>query len=90
MNKISQLYHQTKSSQYNYPQLVAKNQLKGKTAVISGGSRGIGLAIGKALSREGCNVVILAKTVKEHPKLPGTIFTAQKEIEEHGGKCLAL
>lgn len=63
---------------------------KGKTIVITGGSRGIGLAIGLACAKDGANVAILAKTVEEHPKLPGTIFTAAKEIEKAGGKGLPL
>jgi citronellol/citronellal dehydrogenase len=48
--------------------------LKGKTLVISGASRGIGLAIGKAAARDGANVAILAKTAEPHPKLPGFYF----------------
>lgn len=55
--------------------------LKGKTVVISGGSRGIGLAIGRRLAEDGANVAILAKTVDPHPKLPGTIGSACKEVE---------
>ena len=62
----------------------------GKTAFITGGSRGIGLAIAKKLSRSGANIVLAAKTVEPHPKLPGTIFTAAKEIEKEGGNCLPL
>lgn len=64
--------------------------LKGKTVFITGGSRGIGLAIGKRAASEGANVVIAAKTAKPHPKLPGTIYTAAEEIEAAGGKALAL
>lgn len=48
---------------------------------MSGGSRGIGLEIGKTLAKNGANIVILAKTTTPHPKLPGTIYTAAKEIE---------
>lgn len=59
--------------------------MKNKTVIISGASRGIGLAIAKSLARHGANIVILAKTTEPHPKLPGTIFTAAKEIEEVGG-----
>lgn len=50
----------------------------GKTIVVTGGSRGIGLAIAKACAKDGANVAILAKTVEENPKLPGTIYTAAK------------
>lgn len=55
---------------------------------ISGGSRGIGLAIVKKIATDGANIVIAAKTSDPHPKLPGTIWTAAKEIENLGGKCL--
>jgi len=64
--------------------------LAGKTLFISGGSRGIGLAIATRAARDGANIVIAAKTTEPHPKLPGTIFTAAKEIEAAGGKCLPL
>ena len=64
--------------------------LKGKTVFISGASRGIGLEIAKRCAKDGANIVIAAKTVVEHPKLPGTIYTAAKEIEALGGKCLPL
>ncbi|MBK8171610.1 MAG: NAD(P)-dependent oxidoreductase [Sandaracinaceae bacterium] len=64
--------------------------LKGKTLFITGASRGIGLAIGLRAARDGANVVIAAKTIEAHPKLPGTIFTAAKEIEDSGGKALPL
>jgi len=62
--------------------------LKDKTLFITGASRGIGLAIGLRAARDGANVVIAAKTAEPHPKLPGTIYTAAKEIEEAGGKAL--
>lgn len=64
--------------------------LKGKTVFISGASRGIGLEIAKRCARDGANIAIAAKTVEAHPKLPGTIYTAAKEIEECGGKALAI
>ena len=64
--------------------------LKGKRAIISGGSRGIGLAIAKRLASEGASIAILAKTADPHPKLPGTIYTAAEEIGEAGGKALPI
>ena len=64
--------------------------LKGKTLFITGASRGIGLAIGKRAAADGANVVIAAKTTEANPKLPGTIYTAAKEIEAAGGKALPL
>ncbi len=64
--------------------------LKGKTIFITGGSRGIGLAIGKRLGKEAANVVIAAKTAEPHPSLPGTIFSAAREIEKLGGNALPV
>ncbi len=64
--------------------------LKGKTLFISGGSRGIGLAIALRAARDGANVTIAAKTAEPHPKLPGTIYTAAADIEAAGGKALAV
>lgn len=64
--------------------------LKGKTLFVTGASRGIGLAIALRAARDGANIVIAAKTADPHPKLPGTIHTAAKEIEDAGGKALPL
>ena len=64
--------------------------LKGKTLFITGASRGIGLAIGLRAARDGANVVVVAKTTEPHPKLPGTIFSAAAEIEQAGGRALAI
>jgi citronellol/citronellal dehydrogenase len=64
--------------------------LRGKTLFITGGSRGIGLAIAVRAARDGANVVIAAKTDAPHPKLPGTIHTAVAENEKAGGKGLAV
>lgn len=63
--------------------------LKGKTIFITGGSRGIGLAMALRAARDGANVAIAAKTTEPHPMLPGTIYTAAEEIEAAGGKALA-
>jgi len=64
--------------------------LTGKTIFMSGGSRGIGLAIAKKCAADGANVVIAAKTDKPHPKLEGTIHTAAAEIEATGGKAMGV
>jgi citronellol/citronellal dehydrogenase len=63
--------------------------LKGKTLFITGASRGIGLAIALRAARDGANIAIAAKTAEPNPKLPGTVYTAAKEIEAAGGKALA-
>jgi len=65
-------------------------KLAGKTLYISGASRGIGLEMAKKAARDGANIVVAAKTAEPHPKLPGTIFTAAKEIEGLGGKALPM
>ncbi len=65
-------------------------KFKNKTAFITGASRGIGKAIAIRLANEGANIVVAAKSIEENPKLGGTIFTAAKEIEEAGGKALAV
>jgi citronellol/citronellal dehydrogenase len=64
--------------------------LAGKTLFITGGSRGIGLAIGVRAARDGANIAIAAKTDAPNPKLPGTIHTAASEIEGAGGKALPI
>ncbi len=62
----------------------------GRTMIVSGGSRGIGLAIGLGAARRGANVVLLAKTAEPHPKLPGTVYTAAADVEAAGGQALAV
>jgi citronellol/citronellal dehydrogenase len=64
--------------------------LKGRVLFITGGSRGIGLEIGKRAAQDGAKVVLAAKTAEPHPKLPGTIFTAAEEIIDAGGEALPL
>jgi citronellol/citronellal dehydrogenase len=64
--------------------------LKGKRIFITGGSRGIGLAIALRAAADGASIAIAAKTADPNPKLPGTIFTAAAEIEAAGGRALAI
>lgn len=68
--------------------------LAGKTILMSGGSRGIGLAIARRAAQDGANVAIIAKTDQPHPKLEGTVHTAADEIREagaaEGAKALAI
>jgi citronellol/citronellal dehydrogenase len=64
--------------------------LFGKTMFISGASRGIGLAIAKRAAADGANIALIAKTAEPHPKLPGTVYTAAKELEEAGGQALPI
>ena len=61
-----------------------------KTVFITGASRGIGKAIALKLAAAGANIIVAAKSVQENPKLGGTIYSAAKEIEEAGGKALAI
>ena len=65
-------------------------ELGGKTLFISGGSRGIGLAIALRAARDGANVALIAKTAEPHPKLEGTVYTAAEAIEGAGGKALPI
>jgi citronellol/citronellal dehydrogenase len=65
-------------------------ELNGKTMFISGGSRGIGLAIAIRAAKDGANVIIAAKTAEPHPKLPGTIYSAADEIRAAGGEALPV
>ncbi|MEU3628374.1 short chain dehydrogenase [Amycolatopsis coloradensis] len=64
--------------------------LPGRTLLMSGGSRGIGLAIALAAARRGAKVILLAKTDTPHPRLSGTIHTAAAEIDAAGGQALAV
>ena len=64
--------------------------LKDKRIFITGGSRGIGLAIALRAAADGAKVAIAAKTADAHPKLPGTIFTAAEEINSAGGTALPI
>ena len=69
---------------------MSASPLRGRTVFMSGGSRGIGLAIATRLGAEGANVALLAKTDQPHPRLPGTVHTAADAIREAGGEALPL
>ena len=64
--------------------------LENRVVVMSGGSRGIGLAIAVACARAGARIALLAKTDSAHPRLPGTIHTAAEAIEAAGGEALPV
>ena len=64
--------------------------LQGKTLLITGASRGIGLAIALKAAGKAANIIVAAKTTEPHPKLPGTIHTAAEEIERAGGRALPV
>ncbi|XP_023288912.1 hydroxysteroid dehydrogenase-like protein 2 [Orussus abietinus] len=68
--------------------MINTGKLAGRTIFITGGSRGIGKSIALKAAKDGANIVIAAKTAKQHPKLPGTIYSAAREIEEAGGAAL--
>lgn len=68
----------------------AETPLRGRTILMSGGSRGIGHAIGLRAARDGANVALLAKTTEPHPRLEGTVHTAAEAIEHAGGHALAI
>jgi citronellol/citronellal dehydrogenase len=64
--------------------------LAGKVLIMSGGSRGIGLAIALRAARDGASIAFIAKTATPHPALPGTVYTAAGEIESAGGHALPI
>ena len=66
------------------------NDLRGKTIFITGASRGIGREIALRCARDGAHVIITGKTVAPHAKLPGTIHSVAAEVEQAGGKALAI
>ena len=68
----------------------ASGSLRGRTLLISGGSRGIGLAIAVRAAQDGANIVLMAKTGEPHPKLAGTVYTAAEELVAAGGQALPL
>src|SRR3954453_15746190 len=64
--------------------------LNGKVAIVTGASRGIGRAIALGLAREGCDVVVAAKSTESTEKVPGSIFTVAAEAEALGAKALPV
>lgn len=66
------------------------SDLTGKTMFLTGGSRGIGLAIARRVAADGANIAFIAKTAEPHPKLEGTVYTAAREIEAVGGSALPI
>ena len=70
--------------------MTINGNLSGKKIFITGGSRGIGLAIALRAAKDGASIAIAAKTAETNPKLPGTIYSAAKEIEAAGGKALPI
>jgi len=70
--------------------MTINGNLSGKKIFITGGSRGIGLAIALRAAKDGASIAIAAKTTEINPKLPGTIYSAAKEIEAAGGKALPI
>jgi citronellol/citronellal dehydrogenase len=68
----------------------ASMPLAGRTIFMSGGSRGLGLAIARRAARDGASVALIAKSAEEQPNLPGTIYTAADEIGEAGGQALPI
>ncbi|MCA1728131.1 MAG: NAD(P)-dependent oxidoreductase [Actinobacteria bacterium] len=67
-----------------------ERSLEGKTLLISGASRGIGLAIALKAARDSANVALIAKTAEPNPKLEGTVYTAAEAIEDAGGRALPI
>ncbi|WP_456286180.1 NAD(P)-dependent oxidoreductase [Microbacterium sp. JZ70] len=70
--------------------MIQDGSLAGRTILMSGGSRGIGLAIALRAARDGANVALLAKTDSPHPRLEGTVHTAADAIRAAGGQALAI
>jgi citronellol/citronellal dehydrogenase len=66
------------------------DSLHGRVIFMSGGSRGIGLAIALRAARDGARVALMAKTAEPHPKLPGTVYSAAEEIQKAGGEALPI
>lgn len=69
---------------------MTEGALAGRTIVMSGGSRGIGLAIALRAAREGANIALVAKTDRPDPRIPGTVHSAADQIDAAGGRALAI
>ena len=78
------------SKNLSHTVVIILSNFTNKTIFITGATLGIGKAIALRFAKEGANIVIAAKTVKPHPKLPGTIFDAAKEVESVGGTALPI
>lgn len=65
-------------------------KLQGKTAIVTGGSRGLGKAIAITLAKQGANVVVAARTTEPHPRISGTIIDTTNEINGNGGSAIAI
>lgn len=89
MERIQKISSEVTKDVYSKP-TKKFTDLKGKTLVITGASRGIGLAIARVAAKDGANIAILAKTTDPQPKLEGTIYSAAKELEALGGKALPI
>jgi len=78
---------------FRYPSVTrvpSMTTLSGKTILMSGGSRGIGLAIALRAAADGANIALVAKTAEPDPRLQGTIHTAAEAIEKAGGQALPI
>ena len=62
----------------------------GRSVLVTGGNRGIGLAIALRAAADGANIAIMAKTAEPHPKLQGTVYTAADQLNAAGGKALPI
>jgi citronellol/citronellal dehydrogenase len=66
------------------------DSFQGRVALVTGASRGIGRSIALGLAREGCHIVVAAKSTESTEKLPGSIYTVAKEVEALGVQALPV